>query len=109
MRIRHLLGTAAVVASALTLTVGPADAITNGSPDGDAHPAVGALVADQAYSDGTWIYCSGSLISPTVFLTAAHCGEGGSDRVRRTPHADQTRQSGSCRVSSRPGSGRCVA
>src|SRR6476646_8926189 len=84
MRIRHLLGTAAAVASALPLAVGPADAITNGSPDGNAHPAVGALVAAQAYSDGTWTYCSGSLISPTVFLTAAHCGEGGGDRVRVT-------------------------
>jgi secreted trypsin-like serine protease len=84
MRLRYLLGTAAAAAFAVTLTVGRADAITNGSPDGDAHPAVGALVADQAYSDGTWTYCSGSLISPTVFLTAAHCGEGGSDRVRVT-------------------------
>jgi hypothetical protein len=84
MRIRHLLGTAAAVAFATGLTIGPAAAITNGSPDGDAHPAVGALVADQAYSDGTWTYCSGSLISPTVFLTAAHCGEGGGDRVRVT-------------------------
>ena len=43
----------------------PAGAITNGSPDGNAHPNVGGLVADQAYSDGTWIYCSGTLISPT--------------------------------------------
>ena len=60
----------------------PAGAITNGSPDGNAHPNVGGLVADQAYSDGTWIYCSGTLISPTVFLTAAHCDEGGTGRVR---------------------------
>jgi secreted trypsin-like serine protease len=63
-------------------TAGPAGAITNGSSDGEAHPNVGGLVAAQQYSDGTWLYCSGTLISPTVFLTAAHCAEG--DRVRVT-------------------------
>jgi secreted trypsin-like serine protease len=52
----------------------PASAITNGTPDGEEHPAVGALVGGKAYSDGTWAYCTGTLISPTVFLTAAHCG-----------------------------------
>jgi secreted trypsin-like serine protease len=53
-----------------------AGAITNGGPDGSRHPAVGALLAPQAYSDGTWAACSGTLISPTVFLTAAHCDLG---------------------------------
>ncbi len=62
----------------------PAAAITGGSRDGNSHPNVGGLVAKHAYSDGTWIYCSGTLISPTVFLTAAHCGEGDSGRVRVT-------------------------
>jgi hypothetical protein len=53
----------------------PAWAITNGSPDGTAHPEVGALIAAKPYPDGTWSYCTGTLISPTVFLTAAHCGQ----------------------------------
>ncbi|HEY8792494.1 MAG TPA: hypothetical protein VIL96_06410, partial [Gaiellaceae bacterium] len=44
-------------------------AITNGGPDGNGHPEVGALLAPHAYSDGTWEECTGTLISPTVFLT----------------------------------------
>ena len=48
-------------------------AITYGVPDGNGHPEVGALLAPQAYSDGTWATCTGTLIAPTVFLTAAHC------------------------------------
>jgi secreted trypsin-like serine protease len=66
---------AAAIAASLAIAA-PAGAITFGSADGDGHPNVGGLVAAQAYSDGTWIYCSGTLISPTVFLTAAHCEEG---------------------------------
>jgi secreted trypsin-like serine protease len=57
--------------------VSPAAAITNGSPDGQRHPNVGGLVAETQYPDGTWLYCSGTLISPTVFLTAAHCADDG--------------------------------
>jgi V8-like Glu-specific endopeptidase len=72
---------AALVLAAL-ISASPASAITNGSPDGNKHPNVGGLVSPTQYSDGTWIYCSGTLISPTVFLTAAHCAEG--DRVRVT-------------------------
>jgi secreted trypsin-like serine protease len=62
---------------ASVVTVSPAVAITNGTPDGASHPAVGALVGTKAFPDGTWSYCTGTLISPTVFLTAAHCGENG--------------------------------
>jgi secreted trypsin-like serine protease len=79
--VRRLI-TAAVLVASLT-AVSSASAITNGTPDGNAHPNVGGLVADTQYSDGTWIYCSGTLISPTVFLTAAHCAEDGQ-RVRVT-------------------------
>jgi len=55
----------------------PASAITHGQPDGERHPNVGGLLHAKQYSDGTWIDCSGTLISPTVFLTAAHCGRTG--------------------------------
>ena len=71
---------------ALLALAAPAGAIINGTEDGPGHPNVGGLVADQAYSDGTWVYCTGTLIAPKVFLTAAHCAEG--DRVRVTFDAD---------------------
>jgi secreted trypsin-like serine protease len=79
---RRLIAAAAALA-ALTCAA-PAAAITNGAPDGNRHPNTGGLVAPTAYSDGTWIYCSGTLISPTVFLTAAHCGDADGERVRVT-------------------------
>jgi hypothetical protein len=65
-----------ILLATLLSSTTPAHAITYGELDGTRHPNVGGLVAATQYSDGTWIYCSGTLISPTVFLTAAHCDEG---------------------------------
>src|SRR3954468_13959262 len=67
---------AGIVAVASLIIAAPAAANPTGQPDGNAHPEVGALLAQQAFSDGTWAECTGTLISPTVFLTAAHCDEG---------------------------------
>jgi len=61
------------VATLVLVFAGLAGAVVYGEPDGNRHPNVGALLAPEAYSDGTWASCSGTLISPTVFLTAAHC------------------------------------
>jgi hypothetical protein len=72
--IRRLLIVALLVGT-LALVM-PTHAITYGSPDGNRHPNVGALVGK--FSSGTYPYCSGTLISPTVFLTAAHCNLGTS-------------------------------
>jgi len=76
---RRVLALSLILVTAL-FGAGPAAAITNGTADGNKHPNVGGLVNATQYSDGTWLYCSGTLISPTVFLTAAHCAEDG-DRV----------------------------
>ncbi|MET0648437.1 MAG: trypsin-like serine protease [Pyrinomonadaceae bacterium] len=62
-----------LIVSACALT---AFAITYGQFDGNRHPQVGALVGE--FSSGKFPYCSGTLISPTVFLTAAHCNLGTS-------------------------------
>jgi hypothetical protein len=63
-----------LVLASLVLDVGTAGAITFGQPDGERHPNVGALLADwDPDSPGPDILCSGTLIAPTVYLTAAHC------------------------------------
>ena len=67
---------AGVCAAAALVCAAGAQAITNGVPDGEGHPEVGALLAQQAFSDGTWEECTGTLIAPQVFLTAEHCDEG---------------------------------
>jgi trypsin len=70
------LSAACAAIIAMFVFAGAAGAIVYGEPDGEGHPNVGALLAPQAYSDGTWAACSGTLISPTVFLTAEHCDFG---------------------------------
>ena len=52
----------------------PAGAITDGTLDGNGHPFVGLMVAQDADGNPLW-RCSGTLLSPTVYLTAGHCTE----------------------------------
>jgi hypothetical protein len=68
---RALVGVSVAVLASVGLVAAPANAITGGSPDGNAHPNVGVLVFYE--SDGGRYRCTGTLISPTVVLTAAHC------------------------------------
>lgn len=69
---RHkALATAIAALALIGLTAPPASAITDGGPDGDGHPNVGLMVA---FVDGAPAWrCSGTLISPTVYVTAGHC------------------------------------
>jgi hypothetical protein len=63
-----------IVLIVTSLVVMPAFAITFGEPDGERHPNVGALFIPFPNPDSPPIQmCSGTLIAPTVFLTAAHC------------------------------------
>jgi hypothetical protein len=63
--------------AALALVLGataPAGAVTDGTLDGNGHPYVGLMVAQDAKGAPLW-RCSGTLISSRVFLTAGHCTE----------------------------------
>ena len=68
----------AVTLVLLFTLVTPATAITNGQPDDNMHPYVGLIVFYRGINETTHLpipmwRCSGSLLSDTVFLTAAHC------------------------------------
>lgn len=71
---RKLLALAAAFVGALAIGLVPAGAITNGEPDGEGHPYVGLMVAKNAAGNPLW-RCSGTLMSPTVFMVAGHCTE----------------------------------
>jgi hypothetical protein len=74
MMIRSRFVVAVTTALALSAGVISILAITNGQPDAGRHPYVGLLVAQNEEGIPLW-RCSGSLLSPTVFLTAGHCAE----------------------------------
>lgn len=73
---RARLAAMVIVAMLLLATVVPASAVQFGELDGNAHPYVGLLVFDVG-GNPAW-RCSGTLLSPTVMLTAGHCTFGTS-------------------------------
>lgn len=73
---RRTVATLVMLVMLMVLSVAPAFAVTDGELDGNGHPMVMLLLMEV---DGEPAYrCSGTLLSPWVFLTAGHCaGEDG--------------------------------
>ncbi len=74
---RKLRVLVAATATTVALTVAlaaPASAIKYGELDGNDHPFVGIMVAQTEEGIPLW-RCTGTMLSPTVFLTAGHCTE----------------------------------
>mgnify|MGYP001816037723 CR=1 FL=1 len=63
-----------VLALVVAFAATPALAVTDGEMDGNGHPQVGIMVAQDKKGDPLW-RCSGTMIAPKVFLTAGHCTE----------------------------------
>ena len=73
---RRTLALLAAVVASLVLLSTPAWAVTDGVPDSENdYPFVGLMVAQDDEGNPMW-RCSGTLISPTLFLTAGHCTYG---------------------------------
>ena len=88
-RVALVLG--AVLAMSVSATV---LAVRYGQPDNGAHPYVGLIVFSDAAGAPQW-RCTGTLISPTVLLTAGHCTElNAGARVYFDEHVNATTQAG---------------
>lgn len=73
---RRLLPALAAAMLVLTALASPAAAISYGQVDtANQYPSTGALI--EQFNSGKYVVCSGTLVSPTVFLTAAHCVDEG--------------------------------
>jgi hypothetical protein len=77
--VRRSLSVLAAFVAVLAIAA-PVSAITNGVPDDNEHPYVGQLhfwvpdaQSELFNTPGNWFSCSGTLVSPTVVVTAGHC------------------------------------
>src|SRR5687767_428110 len=80
---RYKLFCCAVAALVIVVGATLGRAVPHGVPDANEHPYVGQLFfyipdeVDSRFTDpGAWFTCSGTLISPTVLVTAGHCTYG---------------------------------
>jgi hypothetical protein len=72
--VKKLVAITAIVASLLLASGSTVVAQTgDAQPDGNAHPNVGAFLLPRLADGSLRIICTGTLVTPRVFLTASHC------------------------------------
>ena len=72
-RTRQRVVSVASVVALFLLGTNRTHAIINGTLDGNLHPNVGVVIFAVWVGELLISPCSGNLIAPTVFVTAAHC------------------------------------
>lgn len=73
IRVLRMVSAFVLAVIAVAFPANMAGAVIGGSNDGSAHPYVGFVLSQY---DGYDEYCTGSAISATVVITAAHCVDG---------------------------------
>jgi Trypsin len=72
MRARNRWSATIVALALCLLLAAPAVAVIDGRPDGNQHPNVGMVIGYDAQGVSQGV-CTGTLVTPTIVLTAAHC------------------------------------
>ena len=82
----------AALVGALAIGLAPAGAITDGVPDGTTTTRTSGSWSSTIEDDVPLWRCTGTLLSPTVYLTAGHCTEPASSRRGRSGSATAIRR-----------------
>jgi Trypsin len=101
--VRRLLTAIAATVAAVALLSAPAGAVLGGTPDGIGHPNVGLSVF---YYHGVPLWrCSGTMVAPTIYLTAGHCTGIDTDLGVAPDHAEVWFSAGPIPRGNYPGGG----
>jgi hypothetical protein len=101
--VRRLLTAIAAAAAAVALLSAPAGAVQGGTPDGNGHPNVGLSVF-YFHHIPLW-RCSGTMVAPTIYLTAGHCTGIDTDLGVAPDHAEVWFSPGPIQRGNYPGGG----